>query len=275
MRVRTTPIVAACCFVLGLLIAAVPSAAADRPYDRDVAKLIDRANKDLGRFIGNMKGDAKGAKVTRGGVEYDVSDFLGDLKAEGGRLEERFAADAKAAPTALAFLQKAKAFDGFIDRHPGWSGADKEWTALRPTLDSLADAYEIDWSGDPDQWQAMRNSDAEIAGWAKQLDADIKGYASALSKAAKDAKVDSAARAGLTEQVKALTGGAKTLQKALSARTPAANAVESLARSAQAVAEQADSLGLSAAAESAAKPFLDTMTKISSALGVAPAGGST
>jgi hypothetical protein len=274
MRARTSLIVAACGLV-GLMVAAAPSAGADRPYDRDVAKLIDRANKDLGRFLGNMKGDAKGAKVTRGGVEYDVSDSLADLKEEGARLEQRFAEDAKAAPTALAFLQKSKAFDGFLDRHPGFSGADKEWAALRPTLQSLADAYQIDWSGDPDQWQATRSSDAEIAGWAKQLDDDIKDYASALSKAAKDAKVDRAARAGLDEQVKSLAGGAKTLQKALSARTPAANAVESLARSAQNVSEQADSLGLSAAAESAAKPLVATMTKISSALGVAPPSGST
>jgi hypothetical protein len=275
MRARSTCIVAAFCLVIGLVVVVAPSAGADRPYDRDVAKLIDRANKDLGRFVGNMKGDAKGAKVTRAGVEYDVSDSLDDLKAEGARLEERFAADAKAGPTALAFLQKAKAVDGFLDRHPGWSGADKEWAALRPTLQSLADAYGIDWSGDPDQWQVTRNSDAEIAGWAKQLDDDIKSYASALNKAAKDAKVDSAARAGLTSQVKALAGGAKTLQKALSARTPATNAVESLARSAQSVSQQAQSLGLSAAAESAAQPLVATMTKISSALGLAPAGGTT
>ena len=274
MRARMSLIVAACGLIY-LVIAAAPSVAADRPYDRDVAKLIDRANKDLGRFLGNMKGDAKGAKVTRGGVEYDVSDSLDDLKAEGGRLESRFATDAKAAPTALTFLQKAKAFDGFIDRHPGFSGADKEWTALRPTLDSLADAYQIDWGGDPDQWQAIRSSDAEIAGWAKQLDTDIKGYTSALGKAAKDAKVDRAARTGLDEQVKTLAGGAKTLQKALSSRVPATNALESLARSAQGISEQAHSLGLGGVAESAAKPLADTLAKIYSALGVAPTGGGT
>jgi hypothetical protein len=260
---------------MGLVITAGPAAGAERPYDRDVAKLIDRANKDLGRFLGNMKGDAKGAKVTRDGVEHDVSDSLADLKAEGMRLEERFATDAKAAPTALAFLQKAKAVDGFLDRHPGFSGADKEWAALRPSLQSLADAYQIDWNGDPSQWRATRNSDAEIAGWAKQLDSDIKSYASALGKAAKDAKVDRAARAGLDEQVKALAGGAKTLQKALSSRTAASNAAVSLASSVRSVNDQAQSLGLSAASESAAEPLVATLTKISSALGVAPVGGTT
>jgi hypothetical protein len=251
-------------------VASAPAAAAERPYDRDVEKLIDRANKDLGKFIGSMKSDAKGAKVTRDGVEYDVSDSLADLKAEGARLEERFAGDAEAAPTALAFLQKAKSVDGFIDRHPGFSGADAEWNALRPTLDSLADAYQIDWGSDPKSWQAMRHSDAEVAGWAKQLDGDIKSYASALNQAAKDMKLDGASRSALTAQAKTLTGGAKTLQKALSSRAPAGNALESLTKSVQSVSDQASKLGLGSAADAAGKSLASTLDKLSGALGAVP-----
>jgi hypothetical protein len=275
MTVRTTWIVAASWLVAGLLVSAAPSAGADRLYDRDVEKLIDRANKDLGKFLGNMKSDAKGAKVTRDGVEHDVSDSLADLEAEGARLEERFAADAQAAPTALAFLQKSKAFDGFIDRHPGFSGADQEWMALRPTLVSLADAYQIDWNSDPKSWKAVRNTDAEIAGWAKQLDGDIKNYASALNQAAKDVKLDGASRSALTAQAKTLTGGAKTLQKALSGRAPAGNAVESLIKSTQAVSEQARELGLGNAADAAGKSLAATLGKLSGALGVVPMASGT
>jgi hypothetical protein len=255
--------------VSGLLLVVAlttPVLAADRPYDRDVAKLIDRANDDLGKFIGNMSGDAKGAKVNRGGVEYDVSDFLADLKAEGARLDDRFGGDAKAAPTALAFLQKAKGLEGFLERHPGFSGADRQWQTLQPTLRSLADAYQIDWSAEPDSWQAMRSSDAEIAGWAKQLDGDIKSYSSALTQAAKAAKIDRTARAALDEQVKALAGGAKGLQKALSARVPATNALDSLAESVRRIGEQASSLGLGTGASSAAAPLEATLGKLSSAL---------
>ena len=164
-----------------LAMSAGAAAAAERLYDRDLAKIIDRANDDLGKFLGNMKSEAKGAKVTRGATEYDVSDYLSDLKQEGARLEDRFSGDGKATPNATSFLQKAKGFDGFVDRHPGFSGADKEWQALRPTLHSLADAYGIDWSSDPTSWQATRYSDAEVGAWAKQLDADIKGYSAALT----------------------------------------------------------------------------------------------
>jgi hypothetical protein len=250
-----------------LAMSAGMAAAADRLYDRDVEKIIDRANGDLGKFLGNMKSDAKGAKVTRGATEYDVSDYLSDLKEEGARLEERFSGDGKATPNATAFLQKAKGFDGFVDRHPGFTGADKQWQALRPTLQSLADAYQIDWSGDPTSWQATRYSDAEVAGWAKQLDADIKSYSSALTQAAKEAKVDKTARAALDEQVKALAGGAKGLQKALSARTPAGNALSSLEQSVKSVGDQASSLGLASAASSAAAPLEATLGKLSTALG--------
>jgi hypothetical protein len=272
MAFRTTSIVAAACMVVGLLLVAAPSAGAERLYDRDVAKLIDRANDDLGKFLGNMKSDAKGAKVTRDGVEYDVSDSLADLKAEGQRLEERFGGDGKAEPTATAFLQKAKALDGFVDRHPGFTGADKQWQALRPTLASLAEAYQIDWDSDPASWQARRSSDAELAGLAKQLDQDIKSYSSALSQAAKDAKVDKTARATLDGQVKALTGGAKTLQKALSGRAPASTALGSLVDGAKDVADQAAKLGLGDAATQAAQPLAGTLMKLSSGLGLTAGG---
>ena len=261
---------ALCALALSLSIS-TPVAGAERAYDKDVAKLIDQANKGLGKFMNNMKSDAKGAKVTRAGVEYDVSDSLSDLKAEGLRLEERFNGDAKAAPTALAFLQKSKALDGFIDRHPGFTGADQEWQALRPTLDSLADAYQIDWSGDPDSWQAMRSSDAELAGWAKQLDSDIKSYASSLSSAAKEAKVDKVARAALDTQVKALSGGAKSLQKALSSRMPAGPALQSLADGVKSVSDQAAKLGLGA---DAAQPLVATMMKLAGGLGLPTAAGT-
>jgi hypothetical protein len=257
-----------CCSLLYLLaLAAAPATAAERLYDRDVEKLIDRANNDLGKFLGNMKGDAKGAKVTRAGVETDVSDYLADFKAEGGRLNDRFGPDSAASPTALAFLQKAKYLDGFIDRHPGFTGADKEWAALRPTLDSLAGAYQIDWAGDPESWRPVRSTDAEVAGLAKQLDADLKGYAAGLSKAAKEAKLDSAARKGLETQAKALTGGAKALQKALSSRSPASNALGSLVSGVNGVSDKAASLGLGSSAVDAAAPLQATLGKLSTAIG--------
>ncbi len=253
--------------LLLLAMAAAPVTAAERLYDRDVEKLIDQANSGLGKFVGSMKGDAKGAKVTKEGAEIDVSDFLADLKAEGGRLDERFGTESAAAPTALAFLQKAKALDGFVERHPGFSGADKEWAALRPTLGSLAGAYQIDWAGDPASWKPVRVTDAEISGWAKQIPTQLKSYAGALSKAAKDAKVDAAARKTLDGQVKALTGSAKTLQKALSSRAPAGSAVSSLAGGVKAANEKAASLGLGDAATAAAAPLEATLGKLSDALG--------
>ncbi len=250
-----------------LAMSAGVAAAAERLYDRDLAKIIDRANDDLGKFLGNMKNEAKGAKVTRGDTEYDVSDYLSDLKQEGARLEERFNGDGKATPNVTSFLQKAKGFDGFVERHPGFTGADREWQVLRPTLHSLADAYGLDWSSDPTSWQATRYSDAEVGGLAKQLDADIKGYSTALAQAAKDAKVDKADRVALDGQAKALSGGAKSLQNAISGRLPAGNALSSLEQSVNAVSDQAASLGISGTAASAAAPLEATLGKLSTALG--------
>ena len=69
-----------------------------------------------------------------------------------------------AAGNALDFLRKGKAADGFIERHPGFSGADSEWTYLKPVLVNLAGAYNIDWASDPATWKPVRTSDKSISG---------------------------------------------------------------------------------------------------------------
>jgi hypothetical protein len=131
----------------------------------------------------------------------------------------------------------------------------------------LAGAYQIDWATDPESWRPVRTTDAEVAGLAKQLDQDLKGYAAGLSQAAKEAKLDSTARKALDTQAKALVGGAKALQKAISSRSPASNALGSLVSGVNGVSEKAASLGLGSAAVDAAAPLQATLGKLSTAIG--------
>ena len=212
-----------------LLCAGAPAVAAERVYDAEVGKMIDSARRGLDRFVGAMSGKAKGAKVTRDGVETDISDFLEDFKTDGKRMDEKFSEGGDAEQNVLGFLQKAKATDGFLDRHPGFTGAETEWAAMLPTTMSLASAYGVDWSGDPAGWSASRVRDAEIASLLKGLDTQAKGLDKALTAAGKAAKVDKAALKGLSSQVKSLAAASSTFSKSFSSKKPVGGAARSCA----------------------------------------------
>ena len=248
------------------LVLAAPGTATERVYDRDVKKLIDQACDQLDRFSGEMSHKAKGAKVTRDGVQTDISDFMKDFKTDGGRLRDRFGDSGVAAPEVLSFLRRGKSTDGFVERHPGFTGADSEWANLRRTLVKLADAYGIDWSSDPDSWRPRRMSDSELSTLAGGLDAQIRGAGKALGKAAKDAQVPSAERKELDASVNSLRDASKSLRKEVNSRAPASSLDNVLAQ-AKALTDRAASLGLSDAAGSALKPLQSSLGKLAAGFG--------
>ena len=268
MRVHRTASVAWSLIASVLLCAGAPAVAAERVYDAEVGKMIDSARRGLDRFVGAMSGKAKGAKVTRDGVETDISDFLEDFKTEGKRMDEKFSDGGSGEQNVLGFLKKAKTTDGFLDRHPGFTGAETEWAAMLPTTMSLAAAYGVDWSGDPAGWSAARVRDADVAGLLKGLDTQAKGLDKALTAAGKAAKVDKAALKGLSSQVKGLAASATTLSKSFSRKQPVAGAARSFASSLAKVEETATGLGLGPDAVPALRSLGTQAGKVAGALGL-------
>ena len=255
--------------LLGFLLTAPRAAvAAERPYDPAVATMIDGVNRGLDKFVREMSGKAKGAKVTRDGVETDISDFLEDFKTEGQRLGQRFSEGKSGDANALGFLRKAKATDGFIARHPGFTGAETEWAAMKPTMMSLAGAYGIDWEGDPASWTAKRTRDGEISAMLKELDGQVKGLGKALSAAGKSAKVDKKAMSGLTAEVKSLAASSATLNKTFSQKKPAGAAAKAFAGALAKVQGTASGLGLGADTVPALASVGDAAGRVASAIGL-------
>lgn len=249
--------------VLALL--AVSPLAADRVYDRDVKKLIDQADSGLNRFMGRMSSEAKSAKVTRDGVEVDISNYLADLKTSGNKLDSRFASGA-AGTEALDFLKRAKFAEEFWGRHPGFSGADAEWSALSGTLGALAGAYQIDWKSDPAGWRPVRMDDQELATLAGGLDQQLKSYGKELNTAARAAKVDSSSLSSLT----GLTNGAREAAKGFSTtvkrKAPAGSSLQGVQNACRALADKASALGVSGSGTTN-QSLQGTLTKLGSTFG--------
>ena len=258
---------AAAAFVLAMGVAVTPAWAADRPYDADVEKTIDTAYRGLDKFIDEMDRKAKGAKVTRDGVEVDLSDFLKDFKASGKLLKDRFGPNDMAAPNALDFLRKAKATDGFIERHPGFTGADSEWTQLRPVLQNLAGAYHIDWATDPATWRPVRSSDKTIAGNLAGLEKQAKALGKATTKAGKSAKVDKAALAPVSASISSLGSSGKALRDTFAKKQPIGNAADGFFGAAEKAQSGIASLGLESATAAAMSPLSASAKSLATALG--------
>lgn len=253
---------------LGIAALAAPATAAERIYDNAVAKLIDGTNSGLKKFVREMSSTAKGARVTRDGVETDISDFLEDFQTEGKRLDERFTEGASGDQNVLAFLKKAKATDGFIARHPGFTGAETEWAAMKPTMMSLGAAYGIDWNADPETWKPSRVRDTEIAGMLKGLSTQTKGLNKALNTAGKAAKVDKAALKALNSQVNGLSSATSTLSKNFSKKLPIGPSVSSYADALGKVQDAATQLGLGADTVPAMQSLGNTASNLGRALGI-------
>lgn len=247
--------------------AASPAAAGERLYDKDVKKLIDRANDQLNAFMGGMSSQARSAKITRDGVTVDVADYLKDFETAGRSLASRYGKSGAASSDALDFLKRGKGVEKFVGSHAGFVDADKEWKKLDSALGSLSAAYDIDWASDPAGWKARRQSDQEISTLLGGLDRSIKDAGSALDKAAKAAGVAPDSRKSLTTSVDSLRSSAKSLRTAFGSKRPAGAQVDAVLSGAQSLAEQADGLGLTEAASTGCKPLNTSIAKLGAAFG--------
>jgi hypothetical protein len=248
-------------------LALAPLAAAERPYDKQVEGWIDDAYRGLDRFADEMNSKAKGAKVTRDGVETDISDFMKDFKSAGRLLRERYGSDDMASLNALEFLRKGKGTDGFVQRHPGFTGADSEWASLRPTLVNLAAAYNIDWESDPATWRPVRTSDKAILSMLTGLEKQAKDLGKATTKAGKAAKVDKAALKGITDSIATLAGSGKAFSAAFKKQQPIGSAADGFFGNLERVESALAGVGLEGATASAMTPLTSAAKSLTTALG--------
>jgi len=254
--------------LVALALLAAPVLAGERLYDPEMRRLIDTAYKQLDDFTDEMGSKAKNAKVTNAaGVTTDISDFIADFKAEGKRLRERFNSDDAATTNALEFLKKAKAADGFVGRHPGFTDADSEWARFRPTLSSLAGAYNIDWDSDPANWKAVRMTDRQVKDLLGTVERQIKDAGKALDSAAKAAGIDKAAAKGLKSSVAGLGSSAKALKGSFAKQAPVGESVSGLLAKATSVGETAGTLGIAEAAKGAWAPLEKSLGTLAAAFG--------
>jgi hypothetical protein len=250
-----------------IVIATAPLAAVDRPYDDTVDRLVDSACRRLDHFSNEMDSKAKGAKVTREGVEIDVSDFMKDWKGDCNLFQDRFGANDMASGNALDFVRKAKATEGFIARHPGFTGADSEWDDVRPAAIGLATAYNIDWDSDPATWKPVRSSDKAIGAMLAGVERQVKELGKSVNKAGKAAKVDKAALKGVSDSIAALGSSAKSFRSAFGKELPIGAAADGFFDRVTRVESGVAELGLGEATAAAMKPLAASAKNLGLAFG--------
>lgn len=71
--------------------------------------------------------------------------FVGEFDQEVKRLHDRFDERKSVAPDVQAVLDRAARIDNFMRRRGLTGSAQDEWSALRASLDQLAEAYSVAW----------------------------------------------------------------------------------------------------------------------------------
>jgi hypothetical protein len=197
--------------------------AAERMYDRDVAKLIGVTNDGLGKFMGKMTGDARRAKVTREGTEVDVSDYLDDMKAEGQKLEQRFGPGDSGAMNGVSFLQKAKELRCLPRAPPRVQRRRSAVGGAAPVAGVPGGRLSARLGGRPAVVEAGahdRRPDLQPGRPARRADQELRHRDGEGPPRTPRSTRRPPPR--LTGQIKALAGGAKTLQSTLKSRQPQA-----------------------------------------------------
>jgi hypothetical protein len=236
---------------LALALAAAVATGAEREYDVSVKRLIEYTNRGVNDFRKAMRSDFKNAKITWGGVQYDVSSYMNDTADAGKKLQSRYNADYAAIPEAEDFLKRLKTADTFAKQNPGISGAKNEWDLLMQNVTKLAAAYGVDWNADATTWMFARTPDGPLKAAAATLETQSKSMRKAIDEAGKTAGLDKARRKVLEGQSETLINSAGDLRKAVDGSRSASSALQSVQSAMADLGPRLQADGLASAVSSA------------------------
>jgi hypothetical protein len=216
---------AALCLVL---FAPITSARAERLTDEQVKALIEDIDKGYDIWKDDLeKRNLDDAKITTPERTIDVKTVLKDFEKAIDAVKDRFKPDYAASPEVLALLRLGSDVERY-SRRPGETPSSA-WTALSAKLESLAEAYDLDWPVESIRAQAARLNDGEVASRIERIERSAKQLEGEADKAAKaDKSLDKATREGLKTSIQDLERTAKDVRERVKDDRPAANEVGQL-----------------------------------------------
>jgi archaellum component FlaC len=119
-----------------------------QPYriaDKDVERLIKRIENQTISFRKSLDSALDRSRVNGTRREDDINAFIKGFEEQTKRLHDRFDDHKSVAADVESVLNRASEIDAFMYRQRLSGRSDENWSALKASLDELAQAYNVTW----------------------------------------------------------------------------------------------------------------------------------
>ena len=145
MNLLKRSVVIAMVLLIGLA-AGVTAQSVYRLSEKEMKDLLGRIDKQAETFRKSLKSALDDSRIDDSKQEDRINDFVKGFGEATDRLKSHYNEKNTAASDVEEVLRRAARIDSFMERHPLSSRAESDWTALRQSLDTLAEAYNVSWS---------------------------------------------------------------------------------------------------------------------------------
>jgi archaellum component FlaC len=119
-----------------------------QPYrlsDKEVGRIINRIEDQTKTFRKSLDAALDRSRVNGTNREDNINAFVKSFEEQTKRLHDRFDDHKSVAADVEAVLDRAAAIDNFMARQRLGGRAEEDWSALKTSLDELAQAYNVSW----------------------------------------------------------------------------------------------------------------------------------
>ena len=145
MNLLKRSIVTAMVVLIGL-VGAVPAQSVYRLSEKEMKNLLERMDKQAETFRKSLKSALDHSRIDDSKQEDRINDFVKGFEEATDRLKSHYGEKNTAGSDVEEVLRRAARIDSFMERHHLSSRAERDWGALRHSLDTLAEAYNVSWS---------------------------------------------------------------------------------------------------------------------------------
>ena len=127
------------------VVTATPVGLPYRLSDKEVERILHGVEQQSGKFRSSLDSALDRSSLNSTDREDDINAFVKEFDQEVRRLHDRFDEHKSVAADVQAVLDRAARIDVFMRRRGLTERAQNEWSALRASLDQLAEAYSVTW----------------------------------------------------------------------------------------------------------------------------------
>ncbi len=127
------------------VVTGTPVGLAYRLSDKEVEQILHRIEQQSGNFRGSLDRALDRSSLNDTNREDDINAFIREFDQEVRRLHDRFDERKSVNADVQSVLDRAVRIDNFMRRRELTEKAQNDWSALRASLDQLAEAYSVAW----------------------------------------------------------------------------------------------------------------------------------